>query len=458
MKVSPRIAQFDVPLSDKALDALIAVPVQRVAVPGSDAAADAKLVGDALRGMFVPDMQSRQVLRFLVALSRAHAEHHFNSDEKFLAGLYAKHPWGFCRSPAICFTGHAGTGKSQILLALARLLLRSQSFSVERHRNLPLVAAWPMTLAKGDGLNQLLREHVEELEPERSGDAQPHGSETKVTKDWNTAALLKAAARVSWKNACCVMPVDEFQWIAASSTANARASTTLLTLHGIGPILLFCANFSLIHKLKSRPPEDRDRLLPCPIVLKPLAADDPDWIAYLEAMRGVAPELLTFVPTRDAQTIHQYTYGIKRKAVDLVEVAVRMARRKSATATVGVDWLIAAYRSAEYAMHRDDVEALIRQDISGKVERQDLSCPFTSTTTVGACSVAAATSAVESFERRIEDAILADAMMPSEAAALAQISKEDVPKVSAGKVLRFNSRKVTKDDLLKGAAALDALK
>jgi len=457
MMVSPRVAQFDVPLSDKALDALIAVPVQSVAVSGGDAAADAKLIGDALRRMFVPDKQSRRILRFFLALCRAHAKHHFESDEEFLTGLYSKYPWGFGRSPAICFTGHAGTGKSQILLALARLFSRSRSFSVEGHRNLPLVAAWPMTLAKGDGLNQLLRDHVEQLEPDNSGYDQSQESEPEVTKDWNTAALLKAAARVSWKNACCVMPVDEFQWIAASSTANARASTILLKLHGIGPMLLFCANFSLIHKLKSRPPEDRDRLLPCPIVLKPLAADDADWIAYLEAMRGVAPELLTFVPARDAQIIHQYTYGIKRKAVDLVEVAVRMARRKSDTATVGSDWLLAAYRSAEYAMHRDDVDALVRQDITGKVERRDLSCPFDSTE-VSAGNVTAVPSAVESFERRVEDAILADALMPSEAAALAQISTEDAPKVSAGKVLRFNSRKVTKDDLLKGAAALDALK
>ncbi|EHR69528.1 hypothetical protein BurJ1DRAFT_0646 [Burkholderiales bacterium JOSHI_001] len=308
-----------------------------------------------------------------------------------------------------------------------------------------------LTLAKGDGLNQLLREHVEPAiqksrkVEEESGD-----------KDWKIPELLKTAARVSWRDATCLMPVDEFQWIAASSEANARASTVLLKLHSIGPLLLFCANFSLVRKLERRPPEDRDRLLSRPIILLPLAADDPDWTAYLNAARSVEPDVLKFDPVVDGKKIHDYTFGIKRKVVDLIETAVRMARSRSAEATVGVDELLAAYRSAAYAMHRTDVEALLRQGITGTSEREDLVCPFTSTAT-DASNVKAVSAAVERFEKHTEEAILADAMLPSEAAAHRKITSETAPKTQAGKVLRFKNRKVTKEDLLAGAAALDAV-
>ncbi len=340
------------------------------------------------------------------------------------------------------FTGLAGTGKSQILLAIGRLLSRSGTFCVEGHIDIPLVPSWMMTLAKGDGLNQLLGHFVD-----------PHGTESPEGKDRRIPELLNAAARVSWRSGTCVMPVDEFQWIAASSTANARASTVLLKLHGIGPLLLYCANFSLIHKLKNRPAEDRDRLLSRPIVLQPLAAQDADWIAYLAAVRGVAPDLLIFDPSADAKSIHNYSFGIKRKVVDLVEIAVES--RKSASATVGINELLAAYQSTAYTLHREDVEALHRQTITGKVERDDLTCPFKSTA-AEARNVEVVQEAIESFEKRTEDAILADAMLPTEAAAHRTIAKESSPAPKEGKVVRFRPGKVTKESLLAGAATLDA--
>ncbi len=451
MKLRPRVAQFELSLTDAELDARIAIPAQRVTLSGADPTAAAKLIGDALRAMFIPDRQAREILRHLISVARAHAEHHFDTDDKYLAGLYSKSPWGTSRSAAICFTGQAGTGKSQILLALGRLLSGSGSFHVEGHSNLPLVAAWMMTLAKGDGLNQLLREHVEPaIQKSQKVEEQSEG------KDWKIPELLKTAARVSWRDATCLMPVDEFQWIAASSEANARASTVLLKLHSIGPLLLFCANFSLVRKLERRPPEDRDRLLSRPIILLPLAAEDPDWTAYLNAARSVEPDVLKFDPVVDGKKIHDYTFGIKRKVVDLIEIAVKMARSRSAEATVGVDELLAAYRSAAYAMHRADVEALLRQGITGNSEREDLACPFISIAT-DASNVKAVPVAVENFEKRTEEAILADAMLPSEAAAHRNIASETAPKAKAGKVLRFKNRKVTKEDLLAGAAALEAV-
>ncbi len=444
MSLDARLAQFSVAISDADLDKLIALPVNKVTGCGVDAACLGQLIGDALREMFVPDRQAREILRLFAATARAHAEHHFGTDKKYTAGLYSEAPWGLSRAPAICFTGLAGTGKSAILHALARLLPRADSWSVNGHSSVRPVGVWMMTLTNGDGLNSLLREHLE-----------PKGTATSLGTVGTVRGLLKAAARVSCRELTCIISVDEFQWIAAGSSANARASTVLLKLHSIGPILIYGANFSLVNKLRGRPQEDRDRLLSTPVVLKPLAADDPDWTSYLDAVRSVAPDVLTFDPISEGGQIHHYTFGIKRNVVDLVELAVRQVRRASRSAKVGAKELLSAYRSADFAMRREDVEALSRQEITGTTVRKDLSCPFVATSPE-VTNVVVASSAVESFERRIGDAILASAMLPAEAAAHREISSEKERQATASKVLRFRKGKVTKEILLQGAAALDA--
>ena len=412
MKLSPRLAQYTSSMTDAQLDAVIAVAPAMVDLHGAGAEDGSELLGKALRAFFQPDNQVRQVIRHLMSLARAHAEFHFDTDEKYIAGLYARTPWGKDRSPATCFTGLAGVGKTEILNALARLLLRAGTFSVNGHRDIQLSPSWGMTLAKGDGLNQLLRVHVEpESADRRDGCQDGSRAGSASTKAWKIPDLMRAAERLSWRSATCLAPIDEFQWIAAGSNANARAATVLLKLHGIGPLLIFCANYSLVHKLKRRPPEDRDRLLTRPIVLAPLAVDHPDWIAYLVAVRLVAPTVLVFDPQRDAETIHLYTFGIKRKVIDLIVDAYLMARRRRVIVTIGVAELLQAYQSAAYAMHREDVEILIRQQVTAKMEREDLWCPFTSVATA-ASNVTTADPVVKSFEMRTEDAILAAALLP----------------------------------------------
>jgi len=457
MKLSPRIAQYTFGLSDAQLDAAIAVTPKPIDLQGAGAADGSELLGDALRAVFHPDKQIREILRRFMSLAKAHAMYHFDTDEKYIAGLYSRTPWGTKRPPAICFTGPAGVGKTEILYALARLLTRTGTFSVEGHRNIPLVASWAMTLAKGDGLNQLLRGHVEPPSAQlRDGRLHEAGEETASTKAWKIPDLLRAAERMSWRGATCLAPIDEFQWIAAGSSANARAATVLLKLHGIGPLLIFCSNYSLVNKLKGRPQEDRDRLLTSPVVLEPLVADDADWTAYLSALRLVAPNALVFDPQRDGDKVHLYTFGIKRKVVDLIVVAYLMARRRGASATVGAGELVRAYQSADYAMHRDDVETLIRQQVTGKMEREDLWCPFAPARTA-VSNVEKADPIVKSFEKRTEEAILAAALTPAEAAAHKEIKSDAPANKNPAKVLRFRPQKVTKESLLAGAAALDEI-
>lgn len=447
MKNCPRVEQYTLPTQDADLDALIAIPATPVVLLGLDPEDASKTLETALQAMFLPDKQTRAVLRHMVSIARAHARAHMDTDEKYLAGLYAKDPWGTSRSPAICLTGPAGVGKTKILSALARALPGGgRRFSVERHANIPLVSAWGMTLAKGDGLNELLRAHVE-----------PPSSDTSQGKDWKIPDLLKAAQRVSWRGASCLNFIDEFQWISAGANSSARASSVLLKLHSIGSILIFSANYSLCHKLKrGRPGEDRDRLLSRPIVVLPLAKRDSDWTAYLSAVVAVASDVLVFNPVSDGDAIHFYTLGHKRKVVDLVVIAVRIALTRSAKGTVGAGELLAAYRSVEFSMHRDDVEALHRQQLNCKIEREDLVCPFSSTELEGA-NVVPANDAIESFERRVEEAHLEDAMTPTEAKSFKAMVSETNRQTKPGKVLRFKKQKVTKASLLAGAAALNEM-
>lgn len=323
--------------------------------------------------------------------------------------------------------------------------------TVRGHAGIDLIPMWLMTLAKGDGLNQLLREHVDPGWQE-AGSSTSDVNRT-PPKSWSVPRILEIAERASWRHATCLTAIDEFQWIAASSSANARAASVLLKLQGIGPLLLFCANFSLGHKLKGRPPEDRDRLLSCPIIMRPFGPHCPDLTAYLKALQEVAPDVLIFDPAGDQDSIYLFTFGIRRKIVDLLVAAYKVACRQGGSGKVGVPEMRDAYRSELYAIHREDVEVLFRQHVSRSMEREDLWCPFGSMEP-GQSNVKQATEIIDAFEKRVEDDYLRESLSPSEAQALDALQPKTSREEKPAKVLRFRKGKVTKEDLLAGAAFL----
>ncbi len=188
-------------------------------------------------------------------------------------------------------------------------------------------------------------------------------------------------------------------------------------------------------------------------------------MAFLEALKSVAPNVLVFDVVTDAKKIHEYTYGIKRLAVELICTAFFLAKTKDANATVSIREIHLAFQSADFMTNRNDVLTLQRQDIEMKMVRADLWCPFQSTSVSyvdgdGSCDdekVVQATKAIEDFEIRTEDALLRSALMPSELAALKMISPKVTSLQPKGKLMRFRGAKVTKADLLDGAAILDSL-
>lgn len=453
MKFSPRSRQYSFDLSDAEIDRMVSVAPTRITWDGADDRVRSGLLENGLRSVVVPDSQMRDLLRQLTGMVQAHAISRMESDASYIEGLYSRKPWGSMRSPAICFTGLQGVGKSQVLQSLSRILLgRAEQMSVRGHVGIDLMPMWLMTLAKGDGLNQLLREHVDPVwQDTESKTSIRNGS---APKSWSVPKILEFAERASWRHATCLAAIDEFQWISASSGANARAASVLLKLHGIGPLLLYCANFSLGHKLKGRPPEDRDRLLSCPIIMRPFGSKCPDLTVYLKALREVAPDILIFDPARDQDSIYLFTFGIRRKIVDLLVAAYKVACRPGGAGKVGISQICDAYRSELYAMHREDVEVLFRQLVNRNMESQALWCPFGSMDQSNS-NVTEATKIVNAFEKRVEDDYLRESLTPSEAKAFDAVQPQASGNVKPAKVFRFRKGKATKEDLLAGSAILD---
>lgn len=453
MKMSPRAKQYSFNLSDAEIDQMVSVPPKQVKWGDADVRVRAGLLEKGLQTIVLPDAQMRSLLRQFTGMVQAHALSHMDCDAAYIKGLYSKNPWGHIRSSAICFTGLQGVGKSQILKSLSRILMaRSEQMSVRGHAGIDLIPMWLMTLAQGDGLNQLLREHVDPTW--QFAESKKAVGDESTPKSWTVHKILEFAQRVSWRHATCLAAIDEFQWISASSSANARAASVLLKLYGIGPMLVYGANFSLGHKLKKRLPEDRDRLLSSPVIMRPFGPLCPDLTAYLKALQVVAPDVLCFDPVDDQESIYLFTFGIRRKIVDLLVAAYKIACRPGGGGKVGVSEIRDAYRSELYAIHRADVEVLFRQHVSGKMESEGLWCPFGSMEH-SKSNVTQATEIIDAFEKRVEDDYLRESLTPSEAQALDALRSHGPREAKPTKVLRFRKGKATKEELLAGAAMLD---
>jgi hypothetical protein len=188
--------------------------------------------------------------------------------------------------------------------------------------------------------------------------------------------------------------------------------------------------------------------------MRPFGPHCSDLTAFLKALQEVAPDVLVFDPKRDQDSIYLFTFGIRRKIVDLLVASYKIACRPGGAGKVGVSEMRNAYRSELYAIHREDVEVLFRQLASGKMEREALWCPFGSLEQ-GKSNVTQATEIIEAFEKRVEDDYLRESLTPSEAQALDALRPQASNNAKPAKVLRFRKGKATKEDLLAGAAILD---
>jgi len=460
MKNAPWIARFNVDLSDAELDRLIEIRAVPVKIGNDTPQADAEALQAGLERIFLSGTQVRKVLRQLVDLARSKAISHFSSEDAFITGVYKAFPWGSTTSPAICFCGLAGVGKSQILEALTRILPPPTLLDVLGHKNISLVSGWHMTLRDGISMNALLKPHLR-FSSSQEEQHNKGNENVKVTKDIKLSTLLGLARRRSWQDGVCLLWVDEFQFVSQGSEANSKATALLLQLLGIGPRLVFVANFSLGHKLKKRNQEDKQRLVSQPLILDPEICSSADWKALIAEYKNIVPDVFTFKVDEVESLIHQFTFGIKRLVVQLLVCAYMVARKREKH-TVGVDEIRQAYKSSLYYSNHEDVEILWQQCIEKKMKKEDLWCPFDQTHDdlmgtdgkIGA-NVSFAQKAIDNFETKIEDQLLNSSMLPSERAAAQKIESSEKEQQRPARVIHMRRPKVTKQSLQEACDLFD---
>jgi hypothetical protein len=452
MNKNPWVDRFDLAISDDALDRLIEIRAESISIGNDTPEVDGELLREALKRVFLSSIQIRTLLRELMGLARAHAKINFGSEEQYMGGLYKVRPWGSSTAPAVFLTGLAGVGKSDLLLALSRALTAPTEIDVPGIKHIPLICAWQLSLCDGVGMNTLLRPI---LEPAiKTADGADINKVNFEEKAWKLPTLLKLSRQRTWRDGVCLLWVDEFQYITKSQDASAKATTMLMQLLGIGPRLIFCANYSFGHKLKNRNNEDTHRLLSCPKIVEPESSSSADWIALLTELKKVVPEVFVFNVNEVENLIHQYTFGVKRLVVELLVLAYKVARKKGEN-IVSVDDIKLAYISTEYTYHRKSVETLWRQTYENINLKDDLWCPFDqSREPTNVVKIAKAT---KDFESRIEDKILESSLSPAEAIAAKSIdSTPEKPKQTARVFSISKKSKITKESLLKGCEMFDS--
>lgn len=168
MKDNPWIARYGCGWTDTELDRLIEIPARRIVLGAGSVEADSQALRVGLESFFLSSAQIRLLVRRLHDVAYGHAARHFPSLDVVVSGLYS--PWRNCgTSKAMCLTGLAGVGKSELIAAVRRMLPAPVAVNLPGHRGLHLVAAWFINLRDGASPNTLLRQWIEppsEVQPD----------------------------------------------------------------------------------------------------------------------------------------------------------------------------------------------------------------------------------------------------------------------------------------------------
>lgn len=462
--MSARVDRFAAGWSDAELDRLVEVRAPAVQLGSGDPVNDGERFERAAKTVCLADLQSRALMRKLIAIAREHAESFFASDEEFVSRLNERDPWRGARLPAICFTGLPGIGKSTLLASLGRLFSTGQTAGAPGYDGLPLTAAWYLSVGDGPGLNGLLKPILWPTQARLPG---ANGSPAATGKTVDLPTLMTFARVRTWRDAVCYLFADEFQNI-SKGDATARATSLLLSLLTIGPRLCYCANFSLLHKLNDGNPEDVRRLLTNHIEMLPDGKGSSALVRYLEELKGMALDVFDFDVQECQGFIHDSTFGVKDNIVQLLKWGYVASRLRGKTAKVTLTELKAAYASREFGPIRSRVQVLWSQAIQDKEIDKRLWSPFRrpgdpfwagdepAPLKVDAASpkVVTATQAVEGYRRRVNDALIDAVKQPDPGLPPRKAATVAKPRA---RVISLTRGKQALDDLRHGADLLDDL-
>lgn len=380
-----------------------------------------RVLETALSSFYRPSSQDAQVIRRIVGFAHAHALTHYASEEQFVRGAKCRDPL-VEEPPVIMLTGLAGVGKSEILKALKRLLLRDHRVRVSK--DLPEFPITPLVSAiirasinYVDILNAIA--DCLGLGSSRWGVSSDEANSSRRMESTYARAdrdsIRHAKLRLYQQGACCFTG-DEFQFLTRSQNANSLLAKLLSFLAVFGLPVIYSCNYSAGHRLKMRPQEDRTRLLHDPIILLPDPPDEPAYLDLLEDYRIVFDGALAIEPKRDAFEIHEMTFGLKRSTKRLLVIGYRIARqrtKKGQKVRVDMTDLRAAYLSVSYEDDRKAVKECHSILMGIDSEHEDLVCPFELPPSLITVQKRLAENALQ---RRHGDAMLDASMTPRERA------------------------------------------
>lgn len=364
--LTPWISALLIPTREAELGRMVRASPSAIQHLGELPAKEAsELLRRGLEDSYRASSQDLEVIRDIVSIASCHARTFYASEDQFADWAMSKP-----RLPAdprcVMLTGPTGGGKTALFAAIQRLFV--QRINAKPSADLPVFPIWPFAgvsvrdrIAKGALLGAI------------TGAV---GVESEYA-DGNMKDVAHARLRI-YQRGCSAICADEFQF-ASRSSANANVTKLLTFLADIGLPLIYACNYSLGHKLKKRPPEDRRRLLSDPLLLLSLTADDPAFVGYLCDAQEVFDGMLAIDPKKDADDIHAKTFGlrefVKRLLVFAYVVARNEHRGRSGPVKVTMDHVKAAYASRSYEDDRrtvdDSFAALLRTQ-----GLQDYVCPF----------------------------------------------------------------------------------
>ena len=397
-------------------------------LPAEQAVTD---LGERLTKVFVPTAQVVSVLAGFVGMARAYSASAYPNLGHYVRQIYKVQSGKASRMPT-CLTGLAGVGKSELLKALDKVMPEDADLRIPDYSGLRVTSLLSFVVQPQLGAPGVLRQRTAE--------------------DFSDLPSGGLNAHNIYRDGVTLMTADEFQAVTASGSANTVATKILLKMAQIGPPLIFCANYSLVHSLWKRPQQERQRLLSNPVIIHPEAPDSEDWISTLTELCKVAPRVIRIDPKRDAGDIHAYTAGIKRAVVALLSAAYRLARTNGHD-HFGMTEITQAYATAEFCTHRNDVEELTRQALgSGGRDRRaalDLVCPFPGARQQRQV-VVVANKMRESYEDRLNEEHLRSSLTRAEREGLEARAVKPAAKKTSASVTRLPKPGSRREELLAG--------
>lgn len=351
----------------KGLADLPAIPIP--SVDSLDTATLLKLVDEHLKKTYVATDEQCRVLEKLIFIVHGHYAVNYRSEIEY--HQRTQDPGNFMLSSeatdraAILLTGLAGSGKSETLKALLRVL---PAIDVILNQQGMVVASLPVLdfrLAANSAEKHLVIEAMHRL------------GNRKISRRNTISSIQDELSQLLYVRGVGLLTFDELQFLLKSEGSVQKAVSFLVDALKLQVPLLYCANYSLVHRLMKRPSEEKQRLLSNVIELYPERKGSADWLRIVSETRNVATSVFDYEPEMVANDLYRWTAGLTRMLRQLMYSALQIvSHEKRPRVTKAV--LKQAYFSINFTSNRNDVEDIFRIAVEPSYGRNhlDIWSPF----------------------------------------------------------------------------------